>query len=403
MHRIRELENDHPDGPVYSSSSYPWMGDQSGIPSEPGRPDQIDEFLPCHYFDYFAGMSTGGWSAMMLGRFRMSVDDAINSFISIISHVFSQPRLFHQMPLFPFIERAKYSIEEAREVYERLGMQYQRRWEREDTKYGFDGKDLYFWQPWYGSQTMVMCFDVTNGVIMLTSDTYISYNPTAWEVMSATSAGLPYFDTTMIDNTTFALTKGLAHNPSQSALERIRYFDGKSPAVLVSLGSGGGELIPSLPLELGFGLKGYRQPQDVFPVLGGDMGIHHSYRLNVQGDLGQIPFDDWQPRQSGETTIQHIRDITETYLGTAEVEVDINRIAKEAVRIRRARAQTEGWEAFAINVQYTCSLCPRLTPFVTADRTIVREHLEASHKGRSMSNQEVESLLNASRTYRGRG
>ncbi|KLP00033.1 uncharacterized protein Y057_8587 [Fusarium fujikuroi] len=60
MHRIRELENDHPNGPVYSSSSYPWMGDQSGIPSEPGRPDQIDEFLPCHYFDYIAGMSTGG-------------------------------------------------------------------------------------------------------------------------------------------------------------------------------------------------------------------------------------------------------------------------------------------------------------------------------------------------------
>ncbi|VTT77274.1 unnamed protein product [Fusarium fujikuroi] len=322
MHRIRELENDHPNGPVYSSSSYPWMGDQSGIPSEPGRPDQIDEFLPCHYFDYIAGMSTGG----------QVVDTSKAKIIS-----------------------------------------------------------------------MVMCFDVANGVIMLTSDTYISYSPTAWEVMSATSAGLPYFDTTMIDNTTFALTKGLAHNPSQSALESIRYFDGKSPAVLVSLGAGGGELIPSLPLELGFGLKGYRQPQDVFPVLGGDMGIHHSYRLNVQGDLGQIPFDDWQPRQSGETTIQHIRDITETYLGTAEVEVDINRIAKEAVRIRRARAQTEGWEAFAINVQYTCSLCPRLTPFVTADRTIVREHLEASHKGRSMSNQEVQSLLNASRTYRGRG
>ncbi|RKL36564.1 hypothetical protein BFJ72_g8113 [Fusarium proliferatum] len=60
MHRIRELENDHPDGPVYSSSSYPWMGDQSGIPSEPGRSDQIDEFLPCHYFDYTVGMSTGG-------------------------------------------------------------------------------------------------------------------------------------------------------------------------------------------------------------------------------------------------------------------------------------------------------------------------------------------------------
>lgn len=93
------------------------------------------------------------WSAIMLGRFRMSVDDAINSFISIISHVFSQPRLSHQMSRFTFIERAKYSIEEAREVHERLGMQYQRRWERGDTKDAFDGKDLLFGQPRFGTRT----------------------------------------------------------------------------------------------------------------------------------------------------------------------------------------------------------------------------------------------------------
>ncbi|KLP20420.1 uncharacterized protein LW94_14864 [Fusarium fujikuroi] len=413
MHRIRELENDHPDGPVYSSSSYPWMGDQSGIPSEPGRPDQIDEFLPCHYFDYIAGI----WSAMMLGRFRMSVDDAINSFISIISHVFSQPRLFHQMPLFPFIERAKYSIEEAREVHERLGMQYQRRWEREDTKDAFDGKDQLFWQPRYGTKVMVMSFSVRNGVyeeIIFTSyDDPYNYHFTAglrpihsftaWEIMSATSAGLPYFDATRIDNVTFGFTKWLPHNPTQNALKRISSLDGKWPAVLVSLGAGGSERIPSLLLKPDRRLKGDKQPKDVFPTFGGVMGIQHSYRLNVQGILGQIPFDDWQPRESGETTIQVIKDITERYLDTAEVEVDIDLIAEEAVRIRRARAQTERWEAFAINVEYTCSLCPRPTSLVTTDRADLRGHLEACHKGWSMSNQEVESLLDENRTYRGRG
>ena len=93
------------------------------------------------------------WIAIMLGRFRMSVDDAINSFISIISHVFRQPRLSYQMSRFLFIERAKYSIEEAREVFERLGMQYQRRWKHGDTKDAFDRKGVRFWQSHYGTRT----------------------------------------------------------------------------------------------------------------------------------------------------------------------------------------------------------------------------------------------------------
>lgn len=254
---------------------------------------------------------------------------------------------------------------------------------------------------------MVMCFHVTKGVfeeIILASDdfSYQYTDFTVWEVMSATSAGLPYFDATRIGNTAFALKKEPPHNPSRSALKEIRSRDGKSPAVLVSLGAGGGEPIPSQFLKPEWILKDDNQSKDVFPVPGGDMGIHHSYRLNVQGDLGKIPFDDWQPRESGETTIQHIKDITETYLDTAEVEVDIDLIAKEAVWIRRARAQTERWEAFAINVEYTCSLCPRTTSYVTTDRTDLRRHLERGHEGRSMSNQEVESLLNESRTYRGR-
>lgn len=254
---------------------------------------------------------------------------------------------------------------------------------------------------------MVMCFRVKDGVfeeIILTSDDFYGQygNSTVWEVMSATSAGLPYFDATRIDYTTFALKKGLTHIPSQSALKRTRRSYRESSIVLVSLGAGGGEPIPSHSLEPDWRLKGDKKSKDVFPVFVG-WGIHHSYRLNVEGDLGQIPFDDWQPRKSGEATIQHIRDITETFLDTAEVEFDIHRIAKEAVRIRRARAQTELWEAFAINVEYTCSLCPGETSYVVSDRTVLREHLEASHKGRSMSNQEVERLLNASRTYRGRG
>lgn len=55
MEKISELEaakQDLAGTNVSSSYFYPWKKDQNHIPSE---------FLPCHYFDYIAGTSTGGY------------------------------------------------------------------------------------------------------------------------------------------------------------------------------------------------------------------------------------------------------------------------------------------------------------------------------------------------------
>jgi len=60
MQRIRELEINHPDGPAHSSSSYPWNGEKEDFLKEPDEQGGLGRFLPCHYFDYMAGVSTGG-------------------------------------------------------------------------------------------------------------------------------------------------------------------------------------------------------------------------------------------------------------------------------------------------------------------------------------------------------
>ena len=58
-------------------------------------------WLPCHYFDYMAGTSTGGLISIMLGRLRMSIDDCIKEYENLGGQVFANPRWFHiRGPLF---------------------------------------------------------------------------------------------------------------------------------------------------------------------------------------------------------------------------------------------------------------------------------------------------------------
>ncbi|CAI6095735.1 unnamed protein product [Clonostachys chloroleuca] len=46
------------------------------------------ELLPCYFFDFMVGTSTGGLIAVMLGRLRMSVDDAIKAYWNLGANIF---------------------------------------------------------------------------------------------------------------------------------------------------------------------------------------------------------------------------------------------------------------------------------------------------------------------------
>jgi hypothetical protein len=53
------------------------------------------KFLPCHYFDYIAGTSTGGLIAILLGRLRMSVSSVIQEYMDLSSRVFGDRERKH--------------------------------------------------------------------------------------------------------------------------------------------------------------------------------------------------------------------------------------------------------------------------------------------------------------------
>ncbi|KAK6858309.1 FabD/lysophospholipase-like protein [Apiospora arundinis] len=95
-----ELEEAH-----HSSAYYPW--------GKNGSSD--DTFRPCHYFDYIAGTSTGGLSAIMLGRLRMTVPEALASYKKFGNEVFGKPRFWHgRSPL--WYPREKYDEKRAERV-----------------------------------------------------------------------------------------------------------------------------------------------------------------------------------------------------------------------------------------------------------------------------------------------
>lgn len=72
--------------PEATSSSYSSMVDPSPYPAA-----EAMDYRPCHYFDYIAGTSTGGLSAIMLGRLRMSVDSTLQEYKQLSAKVFEKP------------------------------------------------------------------------------------------------------------------------------------------------------------------------------------------------------------------------------------------------------------------------------------------------------------------------
>ncbi|KAI1751776.1 acyl transferase/acyl hydrolase/lysophospholipase [Xylaria castorea] len=92
--------------------------------TNPGNLDNHTEytpFLPCHYFDYIGGTSTGALLTILLSRFRMTVEDCLKEYETMAGTIFAYPRVFHKMNI--FMGRNKYNTKNLemaiREVIER--------------------------------------------------------------------------------------------------------------------------------------------------------------------------------------------------------------------------------------------------------------------------------------------
>ncbi|KAF5250911.1 hypothetical protein FANTH_3965 [Fusarium anthophilum] len=460
MIQIRELEQKHKEYRAHHSSFYRWMGvpDDAALEGGPD-PERVDRYLPCHYFDYIAGTSTGGLSSIMLGRLRMSVDQALDTYKSFGNAVFGKPRQFHELS-YSYWPRAKYSCRQTREAYKEIifnALQLEKECdpsevETEQLKYREDrtrtiaiswainkktGVDKEFIWRSYANDFRPKENDPTR---CIPSNAGPAHRNAIWEVARATTAAPGYFEAIKLMGMKFIDGGVVANNPSLIALREIHNLHDQIPALFVSIGTGLKEPSDARRNTNGANKKAnsgsrmfkktvttddvsHKQWLNKYREIGkhlknriidceGSNGTagwrdwcraigmkEHLYRLNVEGDLHTVSLDEWRPLNTGEVTLSFIEAETEKYLAEPMVINNINAIAEKAVEIRRERAATEHWERFAVDVTYTCPTCETKK---YDSRAQLREHLQQAteHRGnRATDERKLEETLNNARTF----
>ncbi|KAF5648464.1 calcium-independent phospholipase A2-gamma [Fusarium tjaetaba] len=254
------------DEPAYKSSYYPWMGnrDQNANEDNP-ESERVGEYLPCHYFDYVAGTSTGSLSSIILGRLRMSVDEALDTYKAFGNAVCGKPRWFHERS-FLWYPRAKFSYRKTQAVFQEVVYQTLRRdslrqnspervcfpseAETEPLKYREDrtrtiaiswainkegGVSKEFVWRSYDNDFSPKAHDSN---LWNPSNAGPAHTTAIWEVARATTAAPRYFESIKIIGRKFLDGGMVANNPSLIVIREIHNLHGLVPALFVSIGTG---------------------------------------------------------------------------------------------------------------------------------------------------------------------
>lgn len=351
-----------------------------------------EELLPCHYFDFMYGTSTGGIIATILGRLRMTVTEGLDLYRKVGEDLFGKRRShipmttkYHHEPL----ERA---------VREIVGS-------RCHEHPNCDGNDLHPWDadrldeilkeetPFHVDRPRVCqtcCLaaahdgSISEAHLLRSYPHY--YNPartpnwvtpynegadklSIWQVTRATSAAPFYFEMLKTGDNAFKDGGIRENNPSGAALSEFHALYDESgievPALLLSVGTGRPDtsqdgfanhwpgafgwipgvrkflekraVIQNLLIKYTDGEKQHLQTREQAH------GEHTWYkRLNVSDGLQTMHLDewikgDWQGHSNtpGGQTLTRMEDVTATYLDR-EFDPTVDSYAPPSVMLRQA-------------------------------------------------------------------
>ena len=342
MRVIKTLETSHRDGAAESSyHPLPWnplyaTDSRTGVQADPGsRRAESAKWLPCHYFDYIAGTSTGGLIGIMLGRLRMNIDDCVSDYEKLGGKVFGRSRWFHLRSPFWF-PRDKYNHRNVENAVKHVVLQkipkiakfpggqnfgfdenrcrtvvlsYQQQTNEEAKETGIERPYLFrTYKNLHQSETA--------------QDQLTDRNPgpahdiPIWWVARATSAAPSYFKPMKIHKLAYLDGGFGTNNPCEEIFEEVRKMNNHADtcaSIILSVGTGIDKdwsrfkkLGPSRFLNfLNVARKWASESEDVHVrMLNRREGAPFKYyRLNVPDGIGSLKLDEWRVRGRVRTTI----------------------------------------------------------------------------------------------------
>ncbi|KAI3532841.1 hypothetical protein CSPX01_13176 [Colletotrichum filicis] len=299
-----------------------------------------NDLLPADFFDIIGGTSTGGLNALLLGRMRFTVPQAIQAYKKIAKEVFS---------ITTFAKTSKFDATKLERAVKDLA--------QEETMLDHSQN------PCKVFVCTVLQKDAAARAGPRLFRTYeVRENSTfdckIWEASRATSAAPSYFDPISIgevDEEEIFIDGGLGYNnPIQQLLnEAQKVFPKRRVACVVSVGTGLSKAIkfpkPKITnlLKLVNALKDItteadRIAEDTSKRFQGSDGY---YRFNVDRGLSDFQLDEWE-------NMPQVRTYTTEYLNLADVSAQIDKVV---VALLASRARHEGDSGSVVPVTPTGS------------------------------------------------
>ena len=395
-----------------SSSTYSPFIDCSaeedlGHSTNPKSDDDLQEkkppaYRPCHYFDYIGGSSTGGLIALMLGRMRMSVDDALTTYQKLSVNIAN-------LSLF-------------RLGMSRIGFKNEALTERYETF--VKGLHPFFPSPNelrkkfesdYTRCKTIVC-SIQSGQDKKHKRPYLfrSYNSSLeiWQVARAATAAPFHFEPITLGDELYYDASAFFQNLARYVLDEVgREAQGRPDAVDILLSIGAGNYGDGKGVaRRGSNTWKLQRTQISDPVhenlaLETESQLFDYYRLNVDDRLPTGHSDEWKLKSKNTNTHQQIVDACTKYLEAQPVQEQLQKLAKRLISIRLRRAGTMQWERFATGVIYKCPIsnCPKSSSRFE-DRGYLMDHLRNMHDSPPpmvANNQEIKALLDRGRTNSG--
>ncbi|RYC58480.1 hypothetical protein CHU98_g7726 [Xylaria longipes] len=390
-----------------------------------GNPTEYTPFLPCHYFDYIGGASTGALVAILLSRFRMTVEDCLMEYETMAGTIFGYPRVFHKMNT--LVGGNKYNrkyLEEAvkRVIERRVQVRIEDDTEplfqteidtcrgsytpfsekrRRKTQNGLNSETLALKNPSEGIRTSLLKV----ALAATAAPFYFGHYHTVLSTAQAQAAMRPptHNNTSFFENTASRtknknhLPEGKSHyqfedagfsrdnNPCQELYQEIQYHHGENKPILVSVGTArpkeefhGDGVIATIRR----GLHRLGNPEEVHEQLEAnkDSGQYSYHRLQDEDGI-KVEMDEWKPKKVGNDTVERMKIEFRNWLQKDGIEDKFRECAKHLVQQRRRRMTTPRWERFALGQYFVCQVknCPKDRDNQWLDREDFENHLKREH------------------------